>query len=125
MYEVYLGDKRVGTVEVARQGLYYRFRCRCSLSGEVICKLVVTCGGREENLGVLVPEGDGFGLETRLPVKRLGDGEMKFRVVPRHTGVTGNFVPLAPEEPFAYITRLKDAYLEKRDGQVGIVFAER
>lgn len=120
-YDVYLGDKPIGKAYVTREGLYYRIRCRCQLSGEVICKLTVTCDKHQENLGVLVPmEGD-FGLETRIAAKRLGEGEPRFRVMPRHEELRGKFIPLAPEEPFRYITRLKDAYLEQRNGQVGIV----
>ena len=31
------------------------------------------------------------------------------------------YVPVYPEEPFSYMSRLKDAYLERRNGQLGIV----
>ena len=73
-YGVYFGTNLAGKVQVRRQGLYYRFACRCRLTGEVVCRLRVTCGGRRENLGVVVPVDGGFGLETSLPVKCLGEG---------------------------------------------------
>ena len=45
-----------------------------------MCRLFVRCGSREENLGIVVPMDGGFGLDTRIPVKRLGEGEMEFRL---------------------------------------------
>lgn len=123
-YDVLLGDKPVGKAYVERKGLYYRIRCRCGLSGEVIYKVLVSCGGEQENLGILVPVGEEFGLDTRIPVKRLGEGSLSFRAMPRHSGLRGKFVPISPEEPFRYIARLKDAFLETRNGQIGIVIKE-
>lgn len=120
-FDVCLGDKPVGKAYVERQGLYYRIRCRCGLTGEVIHKVLVSCGTMEENLGILVPMGGEFGLDTRIPVKRLGEGKLTFRIMPRHAELKGRFIPLSPEEPFRYISRLKDAHLEKRNGKIGIV----
>ncbi len=120
-YEVSFGNQNVGRVQVQRQGLYYRFLCRCQLSGNVVCRLQVTCGDKGENLGVVIPVGDGFGLDTRLPVKRLGEGNMTFTLMPKHEAGGGTFVPIYPEEPFSYISRLKDAYLARKGGQVGIM----
>ena len=121
IYPVFFGKDQVGKVQVCRQGLYYRFFCRCQISGEVVCRLTVCCGGVSENLGVVVPSGEGFGLETRIPCKRLGQGMPEFRLVPRHETAMGIFVPLSPEEPFAYIRNLKNAYFERRYGQAGVV----
>ena len=36
----------------------------------------------------------------------------------------GKFVPVYPEEPFAYMSRLKGAFLEIRNGQMGINLPE-
>lgn len=72
-------------------------------------------------LGILAPEGEGFGLDTRLPVKRIGEGAMEFTIVPKCDLPEGQFVPVYPEEPFAYLNRLKDCYLACREGQVGVV----
>lgn len=121
VYEVYLGSKAVGRVEVRREGLYYRFRCRCNLPEESVCRISVTCGDRQASLGVLVPEGGGFALTTRLPVKQLGEGEMRFQILPRHESVRGKFVPISPEEPFAYLARLKEAFLARQGDCIGAV----
>ena len=120
-YGVYLGKQLMGKVQVLRQGLYYRFICRCRITGDVICRLGVICQGRQENLGVVIPMDGGFGLDTRLPVKRLGEGEMEFVLIPKWAAGEGRFVPIYPDEPFGFIEKLKDAYLTRKDGQLGII----
>lgn len=119
-YGVFFGDKSVGKAQVTQQGLYYHVVCRCSLSGEVMYRLEVSCGGKRENLGILVPWENGFGLDTRFPISRVGRGELSFRLLPRHDSLEGRmFVPITPEEPFAYLSRLKDSFLEIREGERG------
>ena len=75
-------------------------------------------------MGILIPEDGAFGLETRIPVKKIGEGALTFSAVPKHSPVEGRFVSLAPEEPFRYLTRLKEAYLVKRNGKIGIIIKE-
>lgn len=123
-YAVTFGQAEVGKVQVQKQGLYYRFVCRCRITGDVVCRLVVRCGGKQESIGIVVPLEDGFGLVTKIPAKRLGEGEPEFLLMPRHDIASGKFVPIYPEEPFAYIQRLKDAYFERRYGQAGVVLRD-
>ena len=115
----------MGKVQVTRQGLYYRFVCRCKCDGDMVCRLYVSCGGKQENLGVVVPMGDGFGLDTRQPVKRFREGEPSFSLIPKHEPSSGQFVPIIPEEPFAYIERLKTSFLVKKYGQIGILVEDQ
>ena len=123
-FEIMQGTSSIGKVTVERQGLYYRIRCRCSLTGEVMHHLVVSSGEKREDLGTLVPFDGAFGLEKRIPVKKLGEGEPEFHLLPKHSSPDGKFIPVYPEEPFSYLARLKDAYLETRNGQLGIVLRE-
>lgn len=123
-YPVLMGGQQIGEATVRREGLYLCFFCRCRLSGEMICRLVAEAGGKKENLGIPVPEGDSFLLQTRIPAKRLGEGELTVRAVPKHGAMPGKFVPLSPQEPFHYLKELKNAYLEIRNGQAGIVLRE-
>lgn len=123
-YQITMRDKPVGKAQVSREGLYYRIRCRCDLSGETVCRILVRCGSREENLGILVPQDGAFALETRIPVKKIGEGMLAFSVVPRHRAPEAGFISLSPEEPFRYITRLKDAYLIKHNGKTGVVLKD-
>ncbi|MDD6966611.1 MAG: hypothetical protein SO355_08220 [Candidatus Faecousia sp.] len=119
-YAVHFGDDTVGKAQVTRQGLYYHVVCRCSLSGQVMYCLEASTGEKRVNLGILVPQETGFGLETRFPVSRVGEGELSFRLRPRHDELGGrSFVPITPEEPFAYLERLKEAFLEIQNGKKG------
>ena len=92
MYQIYLGKEAIGTAQIEKQGLTYCIRCRCRLSGEVAYKVVATCNGKETDLGLLVPENGAFQLTSRVPLKKLGAGEIAFRAVPRHVEPDGVFV---------------------------------
>ena len=123
-YEIRRGNDVVGSATVEKQGLYYRFCCRCKISGEGIRRIVVSCGKIREDLGICVPMGNEFGLDRKVPCKRLGTGIPEFQLLPKYPGVQGKFVPVYPDEPFAYMSRLKEAFLDVRDGQPGIVLKE-
>ncbi len=124
IYSLYFGGQAIGKAQVTRQGLYYRFSCCCRLSGGVVCKVLVRCGGVSENLGILAPEGEGFSLVTRVPVKRFGKGSPEFTVVPNRPEFSGNFAPIYPEEPFAYIEKLREAFLVRQGGRCGILLPD-
>jgi len=123
-YDITIGDQVIGQATAERKGLYYHFICSCKLSGEVIYRVVVSCGEKEESLGVCIPSENGFGLQTRIPVKRLGEGNLVFRAVPKHTELKGKFVPLSPDKPFDCIDKLHRAYLAVRGSAVGVVLEE-
>lgn len=120
-YGVSICGKPAGKVSVLRQGLYYHFHCRCILTDRNIYRLMVVCGTARENLGVLVPKDNAFTLETKIPVNRIGTGDMIFTLLPQKEKHEGTFVPISPEEPFAYISRLKKSFLVLRNGQPGIM----
>lgn len=123
-YEIMQGDRPVGQVCVEKQGLYYRFSCRCNLKGEGMRRLTVSCGGEREDLGVLVPLDGQFGIEKKIPCKRFPEGTPEFLICSKQERQQGKFVPVYPEEPFAYIRRLEKAFLTHQAGQLGIVIQE-
>ena len=121
-YPVYFGEEQVGKIQVIRQGLYIRFICRCRPTGDKVCRLYVHCGESLEKLGVLVPVDEGFGLDTRIPAKRFADAQMKFEMCcGEEKKEEETFVPSIPEEPFSYLSRLKNAFLVKQAGKIGII----
>lgn len=88
-------------------------------------RLIVTCGEKTEKLGIPVPEGDGFRLDTRLPVSRFRAGKPIFRAVLRREQLKqGMWVPISPEAPFAYISRLENAVTQRRNDELGILIRE-
>lgn len=119
-YPIYFAQERIGTAKVIQEGLYYRICCLCEISGSIPFCVKVT-GSAEADLGLCVPMEGCFGIETRIPVKRVGIGKLQFRAMPRHTA-RAELTAVSPDEPFGYITRLKDAYLIKRDALTGVGF---
>ena len=120
-YKIYMGKEQVGQAWVYKEGLYYTFRCRCELESDIICRVLVSCGDHQVNLGVLVPEGKWYMLTKRIPIKLLGVGLFEFRILPRCQKHQDTFLCVYPEEPFRYIRQLQSAYLERRAGELGIV----
>ena len=90
------------------------------MTEDTLCRVTV---GRER-LGILVPVGEEFGLDTKLPMKRFADIAPEFRLVPNKPVLEGKFIPIKPEEPFAYIERLKEGFLTYREGQLGMWIKE-
>ena len=123
-YEIFQGDKIIGRAAVEKQGLYYRFSCRCDPEGEGMRRLEVRCGGKGEDLGICVPMDGRFGVEKKLPCKRFPEGTPEFRIRSGEEKPKGTFVPIYPEEPFAYMAKLKDAFLTHQADQLGIVIRE-
>ena len=123
-YEIKQGNRVTGHVRVEKEGLYYRIRCRCQLTGEVMHRLSVRCGGKTENLGVCVPMDGAFGVDRKIPCKRLGEGVPEFSLVPKHEKMAGKFIAVYPEEPFSYIHRLEGAFLARQAEQLGIVIPD-
>lgn len=123
-YPIMLGGQEIGNAIVTKEGLYYRFNCCSRLSGEIMYLLKVNCEKGEVNLGVCVPLQNGFGVNTRLPIKMIGNGDLSFYITPRHPDITNMFIPIRAEEPFRHLEKLERAYLKKQDGILGIMFAE-
>ena len=121
LYDIYRGQEKIGKAEVKQEGLYYRFRCVCDLSGEVIYRITVSCGESTENLGIPIPSGDSFYLEKKIPVSHFSGQGVIFRAMPRHPQVPDMWIPIKPEQPFEYIDRLENAVAEQRNGEMGIL----
>ena len=123
-YAVFLGQESVGEITIERQGLYYCFQCRCRLHSAVMCRVMVSCGGHYENLGVLSPDGDVFLLSKKLPVKQFPAGNPEFWITPKRTEDRRICIDIYPEEPFRHIRKLEKAYLETSRGEIKIVINE-
>ena len=123
-YEIMQGADKVGTAVVTREGLYYRISCRCRYGGEPMRRILMTAAGYQLDLGVCVPVDGQFGLEKRIPCKNLVAGTPEFRLMPKYQRTDRRFVPVYPEEPFSYMAKLKDAFLEIREGQIGVLIKE-
>lgn len=124
-YSVTKNGKACGKVSVRKQGLYYRFHCRCAVDREDIYRLILSWDGFQESLGILVPDEGSFVLTCSLPVRRVGEGDWRFHIAAKQETTSGCFVPICPEEPFGYISRLKESFLVCQDGQPGILISKK
>ena len=78
-YEIMDGERAVGTLEVSRQGGYFRFRAACSVECGELMRLAVRSGERTADLGVLAPEEGLWRLDKRFSpaaLRALGIGEI-------------------------------------------------
>ncbi len=120
-YGLEFGQEAVGQVRVERQGLYYIIDCKCSQFTDQMYDLIVAWGEHRCRLGLLAPLGSGLALHKKLPVKEAGQGRPVFGLRPRHQAIPEGFIPLHPQEPFAYLRRLENAYLTACNGALGVV----
>lgn len=79
-YAVMYRKEQVGKLQMQKQGLYCRLQCRCQLPGDDIYRLRMLAGEDSTHIGVLVPEGDGFVLDKKIPAKRIPSGQLNFVV---------------------------------------------
>lgn len=114
----------VGKMCVQKQGLYYCFSGHCTLSRDDIYRVVVKCGMKEMNLGVLIPEDGSFHIRKKVPIKQIGEGNWNFGVISDRSDTKSVFVPIIPDEPFSYISRIKDSFLKLQNGNPGILLIE-
>ena len=119
-YAVTWQGKTCGKVSVKLQGLYTQINCNCILDRNDIYRLMLYCDDIRKNLGILVPTQSDFGIVTKIPSKQLPEGEWAFQIQSKHDSLTSCFTPICPEEPFAYISRLKNSFLVSQNGQSGI-----
>lgn len=106
-----------GTAQVERQGLYYRIRCL--LKTQNPCRVTARGSNGQADLGLTVPMPGGFGLETRIAVKHLGEGNLEFSTDAEETGV-----PVDTQAPCPYIRFLMGARLRIRDGKAYLLLPE-
>lgn len=117
IYEVYSAGQAVGKVTVSRQGLYYRFNCRCTLTGEVMFRLVLEDGNNRYDLGILTPVDGFFGLQCRRTLKQMECTAPRFILRPNRKSYGAELISVKPQEPFAYLSALENAFLLRRNGK--------
>lgn len=119
-YPVMAGNETVGWAWVTRQGLYYGIHCRCNLEKDEIIKLRLVNEESTQHVGILAPIDGKFGLDTQIPMKRLGQKIWRFEAISGKTALEDRFIPVFPEKPFPNLACLKDARFERRGDQIGV-----
>lgn len=77
-YEVTYGDEPIGKAELRRQGLYELISCRCRVTDDELYRIIAVWEDGWLNLGIPVPDMEGFVLKKSIPIKRLGENKLRF-----------------------------------------------
>ena len=119
-WNVYFEDRPVGNCMTHREGLYIRFVCRCARISDSICRLLLRCGNGNVDLGVLIPVEGGYGLDRKLPVRNIPEGEPRFCVKLQGEQSAKRFIQVRDGEKFVFLSGLADARFGKQDGKTGV-----
>lgn len=120
IYHVDLDGAAVGQVQVTAKGLYYAVSCRCQLPDKIMYRLQLCSCEKTSDLGILIPEDGAFILKTMIPIKRIGSGELAFRIVADGRSKKERFIALDVNEPFLYIACLETARFGYADNCPGV-----
>ena len=148
-YEVYLENATVGRIQIEKRGLFYYIDCRCKVPQDKIYRVAAIGENCWDNLGIPIPEGTGFQLKRRIPIKSWNKNNNRFILLPFDKDIqeyltgqkeqmgydepsipngeeTGKacvnvekFIPVEADMPFPEIQYLENASLEERDGIKG------
>lgn len=121
-YDVYMGKDRVGTVKLSICGLYCIISCTCDSVGQNIAVLWAETDHGLEKLGLLIPDDFGLGIEKKMPVKKLGQGSIRFFVTERNHAQHEDTVLLDPKCPFTRLRDLTKGRFVRHDKQISILF---
>ena len=120
LYPVLWNQEEVGEVGVTKQGLYYVFSCRMQLPPGSRCRLYACSQGDSRDLGLCIPEGNFFVLQTRIPAKYFPEEEYSFCL---NQPATGRFVPVRKDRPFPELDKLESGKFSISGGEPGIFFS--
>lgn len=119
LYDIMMDTKVVGQAEVIKEGLYYRFACKCTPPNDEVHRIVVSDGNNSKDLGICVPEGGWFCLVSRTPIKHLPGEKLQFALVPQNKQRT--MIPVATDEPFPALDKLDSAKLQETEEDTQIL----
>ncbi len=122
MYKILLDKEQVGTAEVKEEGLYYLFVCICNIKQKGIHRICVEDGINKVDLGICVPYGNEFILQTRIPKKRFLRNTFSFSLISKQKNKME--VPVQSGMTFEKLEKLNTARLETTNGQQKLVIDE-
>ena len=119
-WSVYFENKVVGTCRIWKEGLYYRFHCRCDKVTETVVRLLLQCGDTTVDLGILIPVDSQFGLEKKLAVRNVPAGEPRFSIKVLSEQSNERFIPVREDGKFDALSNLENGRFGKQAGIVGV-----
>ena len=122
MREIYWEDRAIGTVNMDKEGLYYRISCACKPEHEGRYHIVICSEAACIDLGLCVPNGNTYTLVTRIPIKRLKGNTLRFTL--QNTGkkaVDICCIPVSADSPFPFLHKLKASRFLYKSGMPTII----
>ena len=108
-FALYYEQKKIGTVFVEKQGLFYKISCRFSFTNKSRVKLYVLSSNQYIEIGQCSNYGEKWGLEKWIAVKHIGNDIKSFCVMLENTD---NVEKVEAGKPFLMLERLTEAYLD-------------
>lgn len=119
LFDILMDTQVVGQAEMTKEGLYYRFTCKCTPPDDAVHRIVVSDGKHTRNLGICVPTGEWFCLVSRVPVKYLPGENLRFTLIPKDAHK--EMIPVETDISFSGLDKLESACLQETDGNSEIV----
>ena len=119
MYQILMDGKNMGTADVNKEGLYYKFSCLCVPPDDKIYRIILRDGNGTRNLGVCVPDGKKYMLNVRIPVKKINGNQFEFFMVSKINDAIEK--PVETGKTFPYLDKLENAILQTENGKQVIV----
>ena len=117
LYDVLYNDKKVGRIQLEKDGLYYQFSCACTPPGNGIYRLYTYDGNTVIKLGVCIPDGNRFVIRTKIPTKYFFGNPNSFWL--ESDGVST--IPISNGKTFGRLDKLDTARLSTLNGQQFII----
>ena len=118
MYNIIWQGKQVGNARITKEGMFYRIFCKCSLPQNGTYKVFVTDGKNVCDLGICVPDVEGFACVARIACRKLCGNDFSFTL---EDNKQTKGIPIATGRPFANLDKLNAARLHIANGQPEII----
>ena len=118
--EIHYNGEKIGTATIKKEGLYYSFQCLCRFDDKKIHRLTAYGETGIVDLGICVPFGNDFAVNTKVAASKLGKGEISIEA-DRRPEQHKECVPVDAGQPFPKLEELDTAILSES----GIIFTEK
>lgn len=118
-FDIYFYNSVVGKVIVMPDGLYYNISCRCTLPSNGIYRVIMHSGNQTINLGVCVPTGGCFGIDTKLPQKYIDVRNCTLELSKQGENDSLR-VLIEPDKPFDKLQLLNRAVYDPETGVLSV-----
>ena len=121
-YTIWANGKSAGDAEVIKSGLYYKIMCRIVRPKKGMYRLNVRCCEKTVDLGLCVPMQDHFGVDTSVPIRKIGEGELIFELIGEHH--SQKFIAISKETPVKHLAEYSKMRFVILEGEKGVILTD-